>query len=354
VRLLILGGTLFLGRHLVESALARGHQVTLFNRGRTNPDLFSEVERLRGDRQAGDLGALQGRRWDAVIDTSGYLPRAVRNSAELLRDQTQTYVFISSGSVYADFSRPSIDEDAPLRVPDDPSTEDIAQEYGGLKTLCERIVKEVFPDRALIMRAGLIVGPHDPTERFTWWVRRVAQSGEILAPGSPGRQVQLIHARDLADWVVASLEGGDGKGIFNVTGPERRLSMGELLETCKQVSDSDARFTWVDDAFLMEHGVAPFTEMPLWLPPGYEGMLGMDIRRALAAGLTCRPLAETASETLAWDAARAPEERRPREMVSGIQIEAGMDPRREARVLEEWWARLIPSGAHERDDPRNP
>lgn len=336
--LLILGGTLFLGRHLVDAALAHGHEVTLFNRGVTDRDAFPEVEKLQGDRQAGDLDALRDRRWDAVVDTSGYLPRVVRQSAELLRGVVPRYVFVSSGSVYADFSRPDIDEDAPVRLPNDPATEDIATEYGGLKTICEGFVREAYGDAALIVRAGLIVGPHDPTERFTWWARRVARGGDVLAPGSPERQVQLIHARDLSEWVLAMVERGAG-GTYNVTGPERRLTMRELLEACRRATGSAARFVWVDDAFLLERQVAPFSEMPLWLPPGWEGMLAMDVSRAVAAGLRCRPIDDVARDTFAWDASRSSEERRPREMVSGLKIEAGMAPEREARLLEEWRAR---------------
>ena len=337
MRILILGGTLFLGRHLVEAALACGHTITLFNRGRTDPSGFPGVERLRGDRAGGDLDALRHGSWDALVDTSGYVPRAVRQSAELLRDRVGTYAFISSISVYADFSRAGIDETSPVRLPEDASSEDVPKEYGGLKTLCERAVAEVFPHRALVVRSGLLVGPHDPTERLTWWVRRIARGGDVLAPGSPDRQIQLIHARDAADWIISMLERGRG-GTYNVTGPAERLTMRELLDACRRVSASDARFVWVEDAFLLEHEVRPFSEMPLWLPPGWDGMLAVDIRRALQEGLTFRSLEDTIGEILEWDAGRPPEERRPREMVAGFVIESGVDPDREKRLLEAWRA----------------
>ena len=185
MNLLILGGTVFLGRHLVEAALARGHAVTLFNRGQHNPDLFPEVERLRGDRD-GDLQALEGRRWDAVVDTCGYVPRVVRASAEMLAPNVDHYTFISSISVYADTSKPGIDEQAPVGTLDDPTTEEVTGEsYGPLKALCEQAAEAAMPGRVLNIRPGLIVGPHDPTDRFTYWVRRVAEGGEVLAPGNP-------------------------------------------------------------------------------------------------------------------------------------------------------------------------
>ena len=304
MKLLILGGTLFLGRAVVEAALARGHAVTLFNRGRHDPGSFPEVERLIGDRD-GDLDALVGRSWDAVVDTSGYVPRLVRASAELLAGAVQAYVFISSVSVYADLSRP-IDESSPLATMPDESVEEVTgSSYGPLKALSERAVAESFPAGALIVRPGLIVGRHDPTIRFSYWTARIARGGEILAPGDPDTPVQLIDVRDLAEWVLRMIEAGQ-IGAFNATGPDYALTMGQLLEACRTASGSDARFTWVDERFLTDRGVLPWSTLPLWLPPSREShrcfhRIGID--RARAEGLTFRPLVETARDTLAWQRA---------------------------------------------------
>ena len=233
MKLLILGGTKYLGRHLTESALERGHEVTLFNRGRENPDLFhGKVEKLVGDRD-GDLAALKGRKWDAVIDTSGYFPRVVKDSARLLADTVDHYTFISTISVYEDFSQPGIEETAPVGKLEDETVEDIgAGAYGPLKALCEQAVEEVMPGRSLIVRPGLIVGPYDPTDRFTYWPSRIAKGGEVLAPGDGTSPVQFIDARDLAEWVLTMTERKQ-TGVFNATGPEERLEMKGFLETVR-------------------------------------------------------------------------------------------------------------------------
>lgn len=228
MKLLILGGTKFLGRYLVDAALAAGHQVTLFNRGKTNPELFPHVEQRHGDRD-GDLGALSEGIWDVVIDTSGYVPRVVRASAELLRPRTAKYVLISSVSVYADFAIQNIDEDYPVGQVNDPTTEDISEFYGPLKALCEKAVQDVYRDQALIIRPGLIVGPNDPTDRFTYWVRRFAQGGDVLVPGRPERRQQFIDVRDLAEWVLWTA-ASSLTGVFNATGPAQRFTMGELVK----------------------------------------------------------------------------------------------------------------------------
>ena len=266
--ILILGGTVFLGRHLVEAALAHGHTVTLFNRGQHNPDLFPQVERLRGDR-GGDLSAIEGRHWDAVIDTSGYLPRAVRASAELLAPNVDHYTFISSISVYGDPSHPNVDEDAPVATMDDPTNENIAENYGALKALCEQAAEAAMPGRVLHIRPGLIVGPHDQSDRFTYWVQRVARGGEVLAPGDPDAPVQIIDVRDLAEWTIRMVEQGK-TGIFNATGPAEPLTMRRCLRQPRQASDSDASFIWLDDDFLVQQGAGPWIEIPLWLPVGGE------------------------------------------------------------------------------------
>ena len=299
MRLLLLGGTKFLGRHAVDAALAAGHEVTTFTRGRTNPGLFPEVEHLRGDRD-GDLEALRARTWDGAIDTSGYVPRIVRQSAELLRDAVERYVFVSSISAYSDFSAP-IDEATPVAELDDPGTEDVAEHYGALKAACERVVEEIYGDRSARVRAGLIVGPFDPTDRFTYWPRRIAAGGRVLAPGVPEAPVQLVDARDLAAWLVQLGLEGPG-GVYNATGPAEPLTFGELLERSRAAVGSDAAVVWTDAQRVLDAGVAPWTELPLWLPdPDYAGMTRADISRAVDAGLRFRPLEQTVADTLAWD-----------------------------------------------------
>jgi 2'-hydroxyisoflavone reductase len=335
VRLLVLGGTLFLGRAVVKAALGRGDEISIFTRGQTNADLFGEeVEQLRGDRD-GDLSALERRSWDAVVDTSGYVPRVVGASARLLAPRVSHYVFVSSISVYRDFSR-GPDESSAVETPEDPASEDVQAHYGGLKALSERQVEEAFPGRAAIVRAGLIVGPWDPTDRFTYWVTRVASGGEVLAPGKPERRIQFIDARDLAEWMLR-LADDRVSGTFNATGPEPRPTMGELLETAWKVSGSDARIVWVDDSFLLENSVGQWIELPLWVAePEWQGLLQADVSRALAAGLTFRPLEETVRATLEW--ARSPDGRRPPK--TGIQVpKPGLEPEREAELLAAWGAR---------------
>jgi 2'-hydroxyisoflavone reductase len=300
----------FLGRAVAEAALARGHELTLFTRGRTNPELFPEAEHLHGDRDGG-LAPLAGRRWDVVIDTSGYVPRVVRESAELLQDSDR-YVFVSSVSVYADFSTGPTEESPPAELGDLPADEltDDYSNYGPLKALCEAEVERVFGERALIVRPGLIAGRHDPTGRFTYWARRLARGGEILAPGGPERRVQFIDASDLGAWIVEAAGQGLG-GTFNAT--NEGVAWGELL--------ADGDVTWVSDEFLLESGVGPWLELPLWLPdPAHAGVHETDVSRAVAAGLRFRPVPETLR-----DAAEAP-------AVDGV----GLTPEREAALLETW------------------
>jgi 2'-hydroxyisoflavone reductase len=336
MRLLVLGGTKFLGRGIVDAALAAGHSVTLFNRGLTNPGLYPEVGALRGDRD-GDLAALRGREWDAVIDPSGYMPRVVRASAELLRGAVAHYVFVSSISVYALPFPPGIDESAPLVPAVEDAAEVTGESYGGLKVGCEQVVREVFDGAHTNVRAGLIVGPHDPTGRFTYWPVRVARGGEVLAPGDPARIVQVVDARDLGAWLVHVAEQRVA-GDFNASG-EPRFSMGELLETCRRVSASDAELVWITDEFLLERGVGAWLELPLWLEPAEVGFLQVDVTKAVAAGLRFRPLQETVADTLAW----AAQDGAPGPLASGMQIgEAGLRPEREAELLAAWHARTAP------------
>src|SRR5262249_18502591 len=235
MRLLVLGGTVFLGRAVVEAALARGDDVTFFTRGRTNPELCPGAERLHGDRD-GDLSALAGREWDVVVDTCGYVPRVVADSATLLSPAVGHYAFVSSLSVYADASRPQ-HEDDPLEQLDDEADESIEEYYGALKGACEQVVQQTFPGRSLLVRPGLIVGPHDPTNRFTYWVRRIAEGGDVLAPGDPARKVQFIDVRDLAEWILRATEAGLD-GPHNAVGPEPPVTMGDLLETCVRITGS--------------------------------------------------------------------------------------------------------------------
>ena len=316
MRLLVLGGTVFLGRHLVDAALARGHEVTLFNRGQTNSELFPDVERLRGDRD-GDLSALERGSWDAVVDTSGYVPRVVRASAELLADRVEHYTFVSSVSAYGDFSRVGLSEDDAME-PLAEESEDVAEHYGPLKALCEQAVESVFPGRSLVVRPGIIVGPHDPTDRFTYWPVRSARGREVLAPGDPNRQVQVIDCRDLAAWMVRLVEDRV-TGTLNATGPSEPLTMEAMLAACGAED-----LTWVHDEFLLEREVGPWMELPLWLSgPEWAGMLAVDVSRAVATGLTFRPIEETARDTLAW--------------ASGRELtKAGLAPERESELLREW------------------
>ncbi|MGH3105047.1 MAG: SDR family oxidoreductase [Gaiellaceae bacterium] len=333
MKLLVLGGTKFLGRAVAEAALARGHELTLFNRGETNPGLFPEAEHLRGDRD-GNLRALAGRQWDAVVDPSGYVPRVVRASAELLRESGH-YVFVSSISAYAEPLPRGYDEGAPTHG--DPQGESVQEEYGELKAACERMVAEVLPDRSASIRAGLIVGPHDPTDRFTYWVTRLARGGDVLAPGSPDRQVQFVDVRDLGTWIVRVAEERRA-GPFTATGPMPPVTMGQLLETCRTVSDEDARLLWVAEDFLLERSVGEWMELPLWVA-GDEHFMEADVSRAVAAGLTYRPVEETVRDTLRW-ADGAGETAAP--LASGMTIgKAGMEPAREADLLAEWEARNL-------------
>jgi 2'-hydroxyisoflavone reductase len=317
LRLLVLGGSKFLGRAVVEAALARGHEVTLFNRGQTNPELFPEVEKLRGDRD-GDHGALEGRKWDAVVDTSGFVPRQVETSTRLLAG-TGHYAFVSTGNVYADFAHGPLREDDELATLPEDVEEDDQQAYGPLKAQCERVVLDAFGERALIARSGLLVGPHDGSGRFAYWPHRVARGGRVLAPGPDDRLVQFIDARDTADWLVRTAEENVG-GVFNVAGVPRPLS--DLLDTSRAVTESDAEIVWVDHDFLIEHEVGEWMELPLWISdPEWKDFMNKDVSRALAAGLTFRPLEDTVRATL--------------ELAAPVE-DVGLSPEREAELLATW------------------
>lgn len=325
MKLLILGGTRFLGRALVYSAQARGHEITLFNRGKSAPDLFPEIEQITGDRTS-QIDRLQGRRWDAVIDTCGFEPGVVRQSARQLAGSVDQYTFISSISAYADVSQPGVSEGAPLeRLPEGvPETFDI-QYYGALKALCEQAAEAELPGRVLNVRPGLIVGDHDATDRFTYWPWRIQHGSEVLAPGRPEHLTQFIDVRDLAEWILRMVESNQ-VGIYNATGPDYPLTLGDLFETCRKVTGSDAHFTWVSEEFLLENKVEPWSELPLWLPESDPTQAGFDrisIAKALAAGLTFRPLESTIRSTLNWANSRPPEH----------EWRAGMKPEKEAELL---------------------
>jgi 2'-hydroxyisoflavone reductase len=333
MRLLVLGGTLFLGRHIVDAARSRDHELTLFNRGRTDPGPIPGVEQIHGDREH-DLARLAARRWDAVIDTSGYLPRVVGASAQALSDAVDRYVFVSSISTYGTFAELGLDERAPTAPDPPPSTEDVLAHYAELKAACERRVEDVLPGRALVIRPGLIVGPHDPTERFTYWVRRLAAGGRVLAPRAPDQPVQLIDARDLADWIIRMVEAA-ATGVYNATGPAGPLTFGRMLERTTAATGGHAELVWIDEDRLAEAGVEPWGELPLWLDldrhPDFRGFLAVDIGRATGAGLSFRPLEETASDTLAWVRERPAGPSRPEG--SPLPPPAGLSPEREAELL---------------------
>jgi 2'-hydroxyisoflavone reductase len=343
MKILIIGGTRFVGRHLVTAARNRDHEVTLFNRGRHSSE--TPVETIHGDRNS-DLDKLRGRRWDVVLDTCGILPRAVRAAAETLSGSLDRYIFISSISAYADLSAPDVDESAPLATLSDEqlqkaneigsspeaSTASYGEMYGGLKALCEQAAEDVMPNRVLTIRPGLIVGPYDYTDRFTYWVVRTARGGEVLAPGRPDRYVQFIDVRDLAEFTVRLMERKE-TGVYNVIGPANVLTMNDVLHASREISHSDASFTWASEEFLLRENVAAWSEMPFWLPeeaaPRSRGLLFVNVDKAIAAGLNFRPLKETISDTLTWyQTARANEE-----------MKAGILPEKELGLLRKWHER---------------
>lgn len=300
MRILVIGGTEFVGRHFVARALEGGHQVTLFNRGITNPGLFPEAERIRGDRDGG-LAPLAGRTWDVAVDTCGYVPRVVGSSARLLAGAVEHLTFVSTLSVHPDDVPIGAREDGPILDPPPLGVEEITEEtYGPLKVACEREVQAAFPGRALIVRPGLIVGPDDPTDRFTYWVRRMAEGGEVLAPAPSSYQVQSIDVRDLAAFMLAHVEARSAD-VFSAVAPP--MPLGALLDVCRDAAGSDADVTWVPESFLRANGVAPWSDLPMWMP-GFPGFNAFDPGKAVAAGLAPRRVAETVRDTLAWDRTR--------------------------------------------------
>jgi 2'-hydroxyisoflavone reductase len=377
-RILILGGTMFLGPAIQQAALARGHHITLFTRGRVEDqrdlDFPKGVESLHGNRDpektADDwkpeserdpespkgLSQLEGKKWDAVIDTSGYYPRIVRTSAELLAPNVKQYIFISSVSVYAGGATPNADESDPVGTMDDPTVESMGaqfENYGPLKALCEQAAEAAMPGCVANVRPGLIVGPGDPTDRFTYWPVRIAKGGEVLAPGSPDDPVQLIDVRDLAEWLVLMVEQHT-TGVFNAINPAPgALTIGQTLDACKKAAKSDAMFTWASAEFLEKHGVSAWGDMPLWIPPEGEHA-GFHLRKneaAVKTGLKMRPVEVTASDILEWwpkeverrtqamarikaeaVAAGRPEPQLP----EPTKVNGGISPEREVEVLKAW------------------
>lgn len=333
MKLLIIGGTRFLGRHLVSAALERDHEITLFNRGTHSS--VKNVEMIQGDRHT-DIGKLRGRRWDAVIDTCGMLPSAVRSAAEVLSGSVDRYIFISSQNAYADVSTPGVTETAPVATLtstqlDEAHAIDRSGEpsygklYGGLKALCEQAAEEVMPNRVLIIRPGLIVGPNDYTDRFTYWVARIARGGEVLAPGRPDRFVQFIDVRDLSEWILRMVERREA-GAYYASNMPKTFTMKNVLDECKAVSQSDAIFTWASEKFLLENEVAAWSEMPLWLPedaaPHLKGFMFVSSDKAVRAGLSFRSLTDTIGATLTWY------------QKDRHKLKAGLEPDKEEALLK--------------------
>lgn len=293
--LLILGGTSFVGRHITRNALERGHRVTLFHRGVSNPGLFPEAHHVLGDRR-GDLTELREGTWDAVMDVSASSAEEVERSVQVLGHRVSRYALVSSVAVYADFRAPGITEEAATRRAGPGMA---SPDYGASKTRAEDVLRAALGERSLIVRPGEIVGPFDNTGRFSYWVARVARGGEILAPGTPARPVQFIDARDLAGWFVRMVEDGR-TGIFNAAGPQHRLTFEEFLEHCRGLCTGTASFTWIADDFLRHHGLRPYSDLPFWITDELTGLYSIDSSRAIAAGLGFRPLQDTLTDTLAW------------------------------------------------------
>lgn len=336
-RILVLGGTGYIGPHLVSYALARGHQVTLFNRGRTRPGLFPEAEQLIGDRNVPDgHAALQGRTWDVVFDLPTTNPQWIVNAAAVLKGNVSQYVYVSSTAAYKDFTRSFPDEAHPTQDPAPISGPDAASaQYGPKKVRCEQLVQEAFGAGATIVRPGLIVGPGDLTDRFTYWPVRIEKGGEILAPGTLDDPAQWIDVRDLTEWMVRLGENGTG-GVFNAVGPRTVCGIGELLYGIKACYANDAQFTWVPQPFLTANKVRSWAEMPVWSFTGHTTVAFCTsvIEKALAAGLTFRPLATTVRDAMTWY--------RGRPVAEQEKLRAGLSPEREREILALWRAQQAP------------
>lgn len=334
MRTLVIGGSVFLGRAIVEEALRRGHEVTTFNRGRSGVDLPG-VEAVRGDREVSeDLTRLvDGREWDAVVDVCGYVPRVVGESVRALNGRAPTYAFISSISACADWPGAPADESSPrFECAPDAGPED--GDYGTLKAGCERAVEQGFDGNALIIEPGLILGPHENVGRLPWWLTRIARGGRVLAPGSPDVAMQVIDARDIAAFTLTQAEAGVNDRFFT-SGVRGNITYGDWLAECRTVTGSDAEFVWVKDRFLLEREVRPWTELPLWAPddPDSAGVWLPSSAKAHAAGLRGRPVTETVRDTWAWLRDIPEAERSFGKHGIGRH---GIDPEKEAGLLAEW------------------
>ncbi len=328
-RVLVMGGTGFIGPHIVRALRDAGHRLTLFNRGKTNPGLFPGLELIKGDRLTADIEKLNGRTWDVVIDTAAYVPRAVNTLMDQLdHESLRQYVFVSTISVYSNFGTPGIDENAPKEVLPDPQSEDVKQYYGALKFACEEAARSALPGKVLAIRPGMIIGPGDRTDRFTYWPVRVARGGRVLAPGEPSERIQTIDARDLARWIARCVNART-VGEYNATS-DVGVSFGSMLEACRTVVNPDAVLVWVPHEFLLAQGVNEWVDLPFWVSPDGDlaGAWTVNTARATAAGLTHRPIRDTVADLYTWWRAQ-PEERR-------ASLRAGMSAEREAEVLAAW------------------
>ncbi|CAG9620645.1 Rossmann-fold NAD(P)-binding domain-containing protein [Sutcliffiella rhizosphaerae] len=342
MKILIIGGTRFLGRFIVEEAMKQGHEVTLFNRG-NHQELFPQAEWIIGDRNK-DLSLLENGKWDVAIDTCGYTPKALTESTRVLADKVDHYTFVSSISVYRDWIPDSINEDYPVQslTPEEiekigyGTQEEINKHYGALKAESELASESNMPNKVLHVRSGLLVGPYDYSDRFSYWINRIAEGGEVLAPGRKNRYIQYIDARDLALWI---LKMADEKvtGTFNVTGPTTPITMEEYLLTCKRITESNAELSWVEESFLVDQHVAPWVELPLWIPEDFplteggtpwRGSGTISIEKAIQQRLSVRPLEETVHDVLKWEETRKEEEKK-----------AGLHREKEHDLLAEWTSR---------------
>lgn len=325
MNILIIGGTIFLGRHIINSALNKNHNVVLFNRGKHNPELFPELEKIRGDRE-GDLSELKGRKFDAVIDTCGYVPMVVRKSAEYLRESVGHYTFISSISVYKDAGTPDINEDSAVEEVKDGKTDVMTMEnYGALKALCEKEISDVYGKDCSLVRSGLIVGDGDFSDRFTYWVERISRGGKIIVPVSETNNVQFIDVKDLADWTVKMTEEKIS-GVFNSTGPLKTLSLYNFIDECIDFTGSETELVRIDEDFLLKENVIPYKDLTLWLPGDSAGMNNVNISKAISAGLKIRPLKETLLDTMKYHMTRG----------ADFKLRTGLTPVREKEILEKW------------------
>jgi 2'-hydroxyisoflavone reductase len=335
LRLLVLGGTGFLGPHFVRAALENGHRVTLFNRGKTNPGMFADLEQLRGDRETGDLASLEGRTFDAVIDNSGYVPAHVAATAGLFAKTARHYLFVSTISVYGSFGeRPDeIDEATPVATVEDDKVENVnairqaMPFYGPLKARCEAAAEAAMPGRVANVRPGLIVGPGDTSDRFTWWPWRIDRGGDVVAPGDPDGHVQFVDVRDLAQWMLVCAEQ-NVTGVYNVTGFHGRVSMADVLSACKCATSNAVTLHWLSEEFLKEQRVQPYMQMPLWIPR--EGRSVVGNRRAIERGMRFRPIADTVRDTLQWAKTERGDQPFKR---------TGLAPEREQELIAAWRAK---------------